>query len=71
MPPIQNSYSIPGKRLHAGEYPGAKWDQDAADRLAQFLEFGVDTFIDMTQTEDGLAPYAPSGASPWGRALRR
>ena len=59
-PPIPESYVVPGWRLVAGEYPAyAPWtgggDTDA--KLARFLDAGVDAFVDLTDPDDGLAPY--------------
>lgn len=59
MPPIPHSYSLPGTRLHAGEYPGAKERHDALAKLRQLLAFGIDTFIDLTEPTEGLLPYEP------------
>ena len=59
--PIPNSYVVPGTAIAAGEYPGAKPDAGdigARAKLAQFLDAGVTAFIDLTETRDGLAPYA-------------
>jgi len=59
-PPIPNSYRLPGLPLAAGEYPGAKpdpGDAGARAKLAHFLDAGVTAFIDLTATNDPLAPY--------------
>jgi hypothetical protein len=59
--PIPDSYIVPGARLVAGEYPGTHPDEgrDRADaKLASFLNAGIDTFIDLTHEDDGMAPYA-------------
>lgn len=59
-PPIPNSYRLPGLPLAAGEYPGAKpdpGDAGARAKLAHFLDAGITAFIDLTATNDPLAPY--------------
>lgn len=55
--PIPNSYTIPGTRLTAGEYPGSKKPAEVEARLAAFLDAGVSTFIDLTTPADRLEPY--------------
>ena len=55
--PIPNSYTVPGTRLTAGEYPGAKTPEEAAARLAAFMDAGVSTFVDLTAPADHLEPY--------------
>ena len=46
--PINESYwVVPGKLL-AGEYPRARFDRDAAAKLARFAEAGVTSFVDLT-----------------------
>lgn len=55
--PIPNSYAVPGTRLTAGEYPGARDPAEAAVRLAAFIDAGVNTFIDLTTPRDPLQPY--------------
>jgi len=62
-PPIENAYVVPGTRLIAGEYPGSPPSNattDLAGKLAQFLDAGVDAFVDLTAAADGLAPYEPT-----------
>jgi hypothetical protein len=57
--PIPDSYwLIPGKLL-AGEYPGAKTEDEARRKLRAFLEAGVTFFLDLTEEDEGLMPYAP------------
>jgi hypothetical protein len=47
-------------RLLAGEYPGAKNQEEANQKLKQLLQAGVNLFIDLTEAgEHGLRPYAP------------
>lgn len=57
-PPIPDSYwVVPGKLL-AGEYPGAKLDADALQRLKSFSASGVTSFVDLTEESEGLSPYS-------------
>lgn len=56
-PPIPDSYWVTEGKLLAGEYPGAKLDSQAAARLADFRDSGVTSFVDLTEAEEGLAPY--------------
>jgi hypothetical protein len=61
--PIPDSYVIPGTRLAAGEYPGTapgKHAQQAREKLEAFLDAGITAFIDLTDPDDGLDPYAPA-----------
>lgn len=41
----------------AGEYPGAKTPDAAEEKIDLLIDHGVRTFIDLTQPDDGLAPY--------------
>src|SRR5689334_1247086 len=56
--PIPNSYTLLDGRLVAGEYPGAKDDTPAREKLGALLDAGVTTFIDLTEPHE-LKPYAP------------
>ncbi|MGE0128530.1 MAG: hypothetical protein AB7U82_10655 [Blastocatellales bacterium] len=57
--PIPDSYwLVPGKLL-AGEYPGAKTEDEARRKLRAFLDAGVTFFLDLTEEDEGLEPYAP------------
>ena len=47
----------PGALL-AGEYPGATTSDVAEARIDVLVDHGVRTFIDLTETVDGLEPYA-------------
>ena len=47
----------PGRVL-AGEYPGNIDPRRAREKLNLLVDAGVRTFIDLTTTQDGLAPYA-------------
>jgi hypothetical protein len=57
--PIDDSYWLVPGRLLAGEYPGAKVKDDARRKLRSFLNAGVDFFLDLTEENEGLEPYAP------------
>ena len=59
-PPISNSYWIEPGRFAAGEYPGAPTPQQTEEKLRVFLDAGIDHFIDLTESNEGLAPYAPT-----------
>lgn len=45
--------------LFAGEYPGSLAPEVTEDRLKFLLGKGVQTFIDLTSSHDGLDPYEP------------
>ena len=51
-PPISESYWVENKRLLAGEYPGSHDPEAARRRIDTFLEAGIDTFIDLTQSHE-------------------
>ncbi|MGM9693942.1 MAG: ADP-ribosylglycohydrolase family protein, partial [Alloprevotella sp.] len=53
--PLHQSYYV-GRKLFAGEYPGAKSDEVAAEKLRRMHHFGVRHFIDLTE-EGELRPY--------------
>ena len=57
--PIPNSYWLPGTRILAGEYPGARDARATSARLELFLDAGITSFIDLTRPGE-LAPYEPS-----------
>ena len=58
--PISDSYWILPGRLLAGEYPGARSDAQARQKLARLLQAGVTFFLDLTEPgEYALKPYAP------------
>ena len=57
-PPLANSYWVVPGRLAAGEYPGAKHPTAAARKLQTLLRAGIDHFIDLTERQDRLEPYA-------------
>ncbi len=57
--PIDDSYWLVPGRLLAGEYPGATTKDEARQKLRSFLDAGVDFFLDLTEEDEGLEPYAP------------
>ena len=56
--PLANTYWVDPGRFAAGEYPGARSRKKAAGRLRTLLRAGIDCFIDLTEPDEGLAPYA-------------
>jgi protein tyrosine/serine phosphatase len=54
--PILESYWVEENRLLAGEFPGGYDAETTRRRMDAFLEAGVNTFIDLTQTYE-LFPY--------------
>ena len=60
--PLANTYWVDAGRFAAGEYPGARNRDEAAGRLRTLLQAGIDCFIDLTERDEGLAPYARIGA---------
>ena len=57
--PIPNSYWVEHGRFAAGEYPGDKNPTGAELKLRTLLAAGIDTFVDLTEPDEGLEPYAP------------
>jgi len=56
--PIDDSYWLVPGRLLAGEYPGARTKDEARRKLRSFLNAGVNFFLDLTEEDEGLEPYA-------------
>lgn len=54
LPPIPNSYWLPGDQVCAGEYPG-HWE--ARERLGRLLDSGIRSFLDLTEEADPLDSY--------------
>jgi protein-tyrosine phosphatase len=54
--PHGNTYWVDPGRLLAGEYPGAPYGGDALTKLRQYLDAGVDYFVDLTEQGE-LEPY--------------
>lgn len=57
-PPWKNSYWIIPGHFAAGEYPGAPTRDGAVPKLRSLLGAGIDCFIDLTESAEGLKPYA-------------
>ena len=55
--PIPDSYWLIDGVLLAGRYPGAVDEALAIDKLTKFLDAGIRTFIDLTETTEPLAKY--------------
>lgn len=56
--PLPNSYWVEPGRLLAGEYPGSDDHENTIRRVEAFLNTGIDTFIDLTRSNE-LVPYEP------------
>jgi hypothetical protein len=56
--PIPESYWVEPDRFLAGEYPAHSFGVQARKRLDSFFEFGINTFIDLTDPHE-LPPYLP------------
>ena len=54
LPPIPNSYWLPGGMVCAGEYPG-HWS--ARERVGRLLDAGIRSFVDLTEECDPLDSY--------------
>jgi hypothetical protein len=55
--PNENCYWVEPGRLLAGEYPGAKQEDEARQKLKTFISCGVTFFLDLTE-ESELVPYS-------------
>lgn len=67
--PLPNAYWVIPGRFAAGEYPGAKDPREAAERLRTLLRAGINHFIDLTEADEGLEPYAELLAAEDGNAV--
>lgn len=56
--PIPESYWVEPGRFLAGEYPGHTYGEQLRQRLDTFLDFGINTFVDLTDPDE-LPPYLP------------
>ena len=54
--PIPDSYWVEPDRLLAGEYPGARKQAEAREKLDALLDAGVRAFVDLTESHE-LTPY--------------
>ena len=55
--PVPDSYWLIDGVLLAGRYPGAVDETVAIDKVTKFLDAGIRTFIDLTETTEPLAKY--------------
>ncbi len=55
--PIPNSYWVRPGQLAAGEYPGARYPDEATAKLRDLLDAGIDRFIDLTEAREPWEPY--------------
>jgi len=56
--PVGDSYWLVEGKLLAGEYPGSYHPQVTRQKLSKFLNAGILTFVNLTETEEPLEPYA-------------
>ena len=56
--PDPNTYWVIAGRFLAGEYPGARDQAEAGEKIAAFRRAGITAFIDLTEPHE-LAPYEP------------
>ena len=56
--PIKNCYCVSPGKLLAGEYPRNKDEQSSQEKINSLLNYGVNTFIDLTEENEGLHPYS-------------
>lgn len=56
--PILESYWVEPGRFLAGEYPAHAFGEQLRQRLDSFLDFGINTFIDLTDPDE-LPSYLP------------
>jgi hypothetical protein len=55
--PLLFSYPVVRDRFYAGEYPGAKDEEQARAKITEMVDFGIGVFIDLTEVGE-LEPYA-------------
>lgn len=56
--PIDHCYWVIPGRLLAGEYPRTPYQESSRAKLAQLTDAGVTAFIDLTEADEFLEPYA-------------
>ena len=56
--PIENCYWVVPGRLLAGEYPRTREEASSRDKIDALSCAGVTAFIDLTEEDEGLLPYA-------------
>jgi protein-tyrosine phosphatase len=54
---ILHAWWVEPGRLLAGEYPGGKTPEEAAQKLRLLMDAGVDSIVDLTTPADILEPY--------------
>ena len=69
--PIDASYWVIPDRFLAGEYPGAADAGRARKKIRRFLKAGVSFFVDLTEVDEGLRPYADLLREEAAAVLRR
>jgi protein-tyrosine phosphatase len=70
---ILHAWWVEPGRLLAGEYPGARTAEKAAQKVRLLIDAGVDTVIDLTTPDDHLEPYDDAlqvAAEKAGRQVR-
>src|SRR5262245_47269014 len=55
--PIIDSYWVVPGRLLAGEYPGARTEEETRAKLRSFMDAGVSYFLDLTEEGECQAAY--------------
>lgn len=58
IPPIEHCYWVVPGRLLAGEYPRNKDEESSREKISALLRSGITIFIDLTEENEGLLPYA-------------
>lgn len=66
--PIEHCYWVVPGRFLAGEYPRDKDEVSSREKLRALVDAGVKIFVDLTEEDEGLLPYA--GMLDVGRHLR-
>lgn len=56
--PIDHCYAVIPDRFFAGEYPGARDPAQARQKVEAMVRSGVTAFLDLTESDDPLEPYA-------------
>lgn len=56
--PIKYCYWVSPGKLLAGEYPRNKDYESSHEKITALLRSGVEVFIDLTEENEGLQPYA-------------
>jgi hypothetical protein len=58
--PLPESYWVVPGRLLAGEYPSARGEGEAREKVGRLRDAGVTVFVDLTEEgESALVPYGP------------